>query len=565
VKLDIISKSAEVLKRFTVVAVLIAGTVFMLPRPASATIGSDLNFQALSFQPEADLFRATSDLSPGFSRRYENVATINGSVIDALVTIASQSGNVNNELSTFDQYDDTQHLSAHTEPSGTAEASGKIRVDFLADGTDTPVILRNIRASIADIDAHEFGAFFGISRYRLATGTQLTRFGSSAGIYRFHSSTTGLSNTDELRILEVDYDATSSITSEFGCRANANAAIGAGGKCGFTVVVGTPVRTLAATETQAVRPTYAITYNSNAGTSGTVPPQSTGTGEITIATNTGALSTSQGVFLGWNTLANGTGISFPPGYTFVPAENLTLYAQYGPAPTPPTADNETSSGAVDVNQIIDVLTGDSAGTGAFLNPSSVGLCTVGTPDVSCTSTSLIVANEGEYTVDPKTGVVTFNPDSSFSGPASPIKYIVKDSTDQVASATIAATVSSAPGPSYQLSYDLDGGTGTTPATVTGLNQGDTTTLANGTGFSKTGFTFAGWSCDNSIGTKAAGSTATQPAANVICTAQWATTTAQRSLAATGFDPHRGLQIVFFLLLAASVLLYSSQRVRRRWP
>jgi uncharacterized repeat protein (TIGR02543 family) len=176
-----------------------------------------------------------------------------------------------------------------------------------------------------------------------------------------------------------------------------------------------------------------------------------------------------------------------------------------------------------------------------------------------------VANEGEYTVDPKTGVVTFNPDSSFSGPASPIKYIVKDSTDQVASATIAATVSSAPGPSYQLSYDLDGGTGTTPATVTGLNQGDTTTLANGTGFSKTGFTFAGWSCDNSIGTKAAGSTATQPAANVICTAQWATTTAQRSLAATGFDPHRGLQIVFFLLLAASVLLYSSQRVRRRWP
>jgi uncharacterized repeat protein (TIGR02543 family) len=509
---------------FLITTVVFMGVGIIRPQVASAAIGSDLNFQALSFQPEADLFRASSDLSPGFNRRYENVATIGGAVIDARVTIVSQSGNVNNELSTFDQYDNTQHLSAHTEPSGSSESSGKFRIDFLADGTDTPVVIRNIRSSIADIDAHEFGTFFGISRYRLATGTQLSRSGSTAGVFRFHSSTTGASNTDELRILEVDYDATSSITTEFGCRSNANGVIGAGGKCGFTVVIGTPVRTLGVVETAVARPTYTVTYNSNSGTSGSVPASSTGTNEITIAGNTGALSKSPGVFLGWNTLANGTGVSFPPGYTFVPTENMTLYAQYGPAPPPPAADNETSSGLVDVNQTINVLVGDTAATGAFLNPSSIRLCATGTPDVSCTSTSLLVPNEGTYTVDPQTGTVTFDPLSTFSGTATPIKYVVADSTGQIASAAIAVTVVTPSAPPYDLSYNLDGGTGTTPTTATGLNQGDTTVLADGTGFNKAGFTFTGWNCDNSIGAKAAGSTATQPAADVVCTAQWAAIT-----------------------------------------
>jgi hypothetical protein len=161
-----INKRSSAVSYFLVATVLFMGMGAIRPQIASAAIGSDLNFQALSFQPEADLFRASSNLSPGFNRRYENVAIIDGVAIDARVTIVAQSGNVNNELSTFDQYDDTQHLSAHTEPSGSAESSGKFRIDFLADGTDTPVVLRNIRSSIADIDAHEFGTFFGISQYR---------------------------------------------------------------------------------------------------------------------------------------------------------------------------------------------------------------------------------------------------------------------------------------------------------------------------------------------------------------------------------------------------------------
>jgi uncharacterized repeat protein (TIGR02543 family) len=89
---------------------------------------------------------------------------------------------------------------------------------------------------------------------------------------------------------------------------------------------------------------------------------------------------------------------------------------------------------------------------------------------------------------------------------------------------------------YELSYNLNGGTGTTPITVTGLSQGDTTILASDTEFSKTGYTFAGWNCDNAIGAIAAGSTATQPAANVVCTAQWTPVT---SFTVTAISENQG--------------------------
>jgi len=82
---------------------------------------------------------------------------------------------------------------------------------------------------------------------------------------------------------------------------------------------------------------------------------------------------------------------------------------------------------------------------------------------------------------------------------------------------------------YSLSYDLGGGTGTVPAAVTGLSTGASNTLAAGTGLSRTGFTFGGWTCDNSIGDKPAGSALTQPAANVVCSAKWIAASSQASL------------------------------------
>ena len=109
-------------------------------------------------------------------------------------------------------------------------------------------------------------------------------------------------------------------------------------------------------------------------------------------------------------------------------------------PPAPTADNETSTGAYDTNQVIEVLTGDAAGAGATLVPSSVKLCaTTSTAKASCDRDTLDVAGEGTYTVNPN-GTVTFNPLQTFTGTASLVKYVVADSTTQLAEATIQPTV-----------------------------------------------------------------------------------------------------------------------------
>ena len=449
----------------TAISIVVLMTAVLTAAPTQVLANyPNLNFSSLVFLPEADLVSATSNLAPGFSRRYENVATVGGQVIDAIVSIVSQSGNVGNELDSFDEYDNSQHLSAHTKPSGTAESSGKLKVEFVADSTNTPVIIANVRASIADIDIPEFGAFYGISRYRLSSDTQLSRSGTSPTEYRFHSSTTGSSNTDEKRLLEVDYDQTSSVTSAFGCRANATTSgtptgIGAGGRCGFTVVIGTFVRTTAAIEAVAPRPTYTITYSGNSNTAGTPPGPTSGTDTLVVADNTGSLAKGQTGFIGWNTSPNGTGVFFPPNTSFVPTENVTLYAQYA---APPVAVDDVSSGAYDTNQTIALLTNDSAGNGSPLVASSLKLCaTTSTVNGNCTLTSLTVANEGTYTVNAD-GTVTFDPLPTFTGTASPVKYVVADSTGQLASATITPTVSmpTAPVATPESKAVIPGGTAT---------------------------------------------------------------------------------------------------------
>ena len=87
-------------------------------------------------------------------------------------------------------------------------------------------------------------------------------------------------------------------------------------------------------------------------------------------------------------------------------------------------------------------------------------------------------------------------------------------------ANVICTAQFAPNATYQLSYNAGGGKGAVPATVTELIPGTSTSLASGAGLKRSGFTFIGWNCDQSIGNKSAGESATQPSANVVCTAKW---------------------------------------------
>lgn len=78
-------------------------------------------------------------------------------------------------------------------------------------------------------------------------------------------------------------------------------------------------------------PTYTITYDANGATGGSAPsPESHPSGAaITLDANTGSLSLPNFVLHGWNTAADGSGLSYALGASYtMPANNVTLYAEW---------------------------------------------------------------------------------------------------------------------------------------------------------------------------------------------------------------------------------------------
>lgn len=432
-------------------ALTLVFTSLFIPTSEPATANTqelDLQFNELSFLPEPNLTRANSNLVAGFSRRYESVATISGVVVDALVTIVSVAGHSGNEIATFDEYDNLPHLSAHTQVNGTSGTAAwtKFRIDFLADGTNTPVVIKNIRTSIADIDAWEFTRYYGISSYRMAAGTNLRVDTLQAGSHRFKSvASGGTSPVDEKRLAEVSYDAASSLNVAFGCDTNAYAnGAGANGLCGFTVRIGTVARTLAYTDTQVAPLSYTLTYNANGG-SGTVPPSTTGTGSVSVSGNVGSLTKGSNVFLGWNTAANGTGVFFPAGSSYLLSENLTVYAQYGPPPvTDPIA--VSSSKFVTPGETIEFP--PLYGPGGLAAPAPGGPAIVSAclfVSNACDPDNTVTTADGTYTLNTASGVVSYVASSSATaGNQATISYRVTDSNGGTATSTLHPVVPPAP-------------------------------------------------------------------------------------------------------------------------
>jgi CshA-type fibril repeat protein len=142
-------------------------------------------------------------------------------------------------------------------------------------------------------------------------------------------------------------------------------------------------------------------------------------------------------------LANITpGTKTPVTYTVVDAAGLSVSSALTPiVPQPPVASPDSSAAPQGTVQTLSILTNDTAGAASSpLVPSTVRLCTTATVNASCTLTSLTVAGEGVYTVNPSTGVVTFTPDANYVGIATPIKYVVQDSLGQIANSTISPVV-----------------------------------------------------------------------------------------------------------------------------
>ena len=86
---------------------------------------------------------------------------------------------------------------------------------------------------------------------------------------------------------------------------------------------------------------FSVTYDGNGNTGGSAPsdPQSPyfAQTDATVLANSGSLVDTGYDFRGWNTEANGQGVSYTAGQTFVVAADTVLYAQWTLAlPNPPT-------------------------------------------------------------------------------------------------------------------------------------------------------------------------------------------------------------------------------------
>jgi CshA-type fibril repeat protein len=167
-----------------------------------------------------------------------------------------------------------------------------------------------------------------------------------------------------------------------------------------------------------------------------------GQGTYTVNPTTGAVT--------FDPLPTFTGPATPISYQANDSLNRAVTSTISPTvglPPVPTASPEAISDAYDTNQIYTPVSNDTPGAASFpLLASTVLLCDAGQTAPNCTLTSLTVDGQGIYTVNPTTGEVTFDPFPTFTGPATPISYQVKDSLNRAVTSTISPTVGLPPVP-----------------------------------------------------------------------------------------------------------------------
>jgi uncharacterized repeat protein (TIGR02543 family)/LPXTG-motif cell wall-anchored protein len=377
----------------------LTASVLLASMPASASGTTyDVNNTALSFIQLGSstgkvLGAATASTAPV---RYENVITISGTRIDALVSLIelsnseSSGGLADNKLNRIDKIDTDPNASQARELEATFTNSTQsngikghaiVDIQFVLSGTNTPVTLTNVVVSVADIDNDQFVQFSGLSSYKRSTsltveprtGTNPTTWGSAASTasrvsaltgsnasfttsggtsltanvpdgsvmffasesssqYR-QSSAAGQGISYDLFVAQVNFAQVSTLRANFGSYSTGDANLDFSFETFGNFSSVTPV-----TVTQ---PTFTIAYDANTGT-GTAPSSTSGTGSLTVAGSltTPGISKSGFTFAGWNTRADGTGVAYSPGSTILPVANTTLYAVWNVAPTPtptPTA------------------------------------------------------------------------------------------------------------------------------------------------------------------------------------------------------------------------------------
>ena len=144
-------------------------------------------------------------------------------------------------------------------------------------------------------------------------------------------------------------------------------------------------------------------------------------------------------------VADFTGVATPVSYIVADGVGQRASSTYTPTVVaPPTATPDASSGLLGVVQTTNPLSNDAAGTGAALDATSVRLCASGATAPACTASSVTITGQGTYGVDAVSGVISFTPEPSFAGVATPVTYSVTDSIAQRTSSTYTPTVIASP-------------------------------------------------------------------------------------------------------------------------
>lgn len=350
------------LRKIGVVVIVFAMMLLGIPSISTAvTTPLDVSFSELDFEYARSVNVASSVVplsarcttsssvncvgkNQGDKVLFTGVATLAGQRIDALVTTTNIGANTRVRFyevrSSYPEWENNPKwfwVNVVNDAGGITAAS--FAIDFFvggtyANGAGTAATLKNFQMTGVEIDNSQNMKFHGGSSYTVAADTKLSvDVDEVAGTMNFQGPST---NSDEasspLHQAVVTYGARTGVTVDLGRKpsaANSTFAIA------FKELSWSGVPT--ETTDVAKDPQGCIEYNINGG-EGTTPAKHTGAFGEEVPVHDGSGFDRNGYeFAGWNTAADGSGVTFTSRDQFTLTTTCTtLYAQWvkGDVPTP---------------------------------------------------------------------------------------------------------------------------------------------------------------------------------------------------------------------------------------
>jgi uncharacterized repeat protein (TIGR02543 family) len=247
--------------------------------------------------------------------------------------------------------------------------------------------------------------------------------------------------------------------------------------------------------------TYAITFDSNTATSGTLANLSITAGTAkALSANTYAKTGFS--FNGWNSAANGTGTPYAAGASVTFYGNTTIYAQWKPlAPGAPTV---TAATAGNTTVAVTVAAATVSGTAGRVDSFTV---------LTYDNSGTLVSGKS-CTVLASASPLTCTVSGLTNGTIYKFKTVAYNATGNATAASFSSTAT--PGP-YTVIYNINGGTSGAISNGS-YNLGTPLTLPTPT---RSNYTFAGWYDTTTAGSLIGVAGASySPAANITIYARW---------------------------------------------